>query len=176
MINLASVVNAGVNLRLLRISLIFAILGCGCSRVGRPLTHESFFSPCDRAQIEQLIKDYRSGWLSDDRQKLLELFADDATIIPSGLRPIQGKAAMAEFWWPQDGSTTTIQRYDIEVLKIDGDNHNGFVLENGKLSWSYHSGATTFSKTQESSEVTVLKKNASGVWHITERIWTDVKA
>jgi ketosteroid isomerase-like protein len=136
---------------------------------------ESKLSSTDRARLEQMIADYRTGWLTGDRQKILDLFADDATIIPSGLRPIIGKAAMIKFWWPQDGSTTSILHYDIHVLKIDGDNRNAFMLENGKLSWTYKKDAVSFSKNQESYEVTLFRKDPRDQWHIIERIWTDVK-
>ena len=132
-------------------------------------------SSTDRAQINQMLEDYRNAWLSNNRQRILDLFAEDATIIPSGLRPINGKTAIAKFYWPDDGSTTDIHTYDIDVLRIDGDSSNAFTLEHGKLSWSYRKGARILSRVQESFEVTVFRKNADGQWQIAERIWTDLK-
>src|SRR2546430_799602 len=64
------------------------------------------FSDTDTARIRQMITDYRLGWLAGDRAKVLDLFADDATLFPSGLRPIRGKGEMSKFWWPKDGSKT----------------------------------------------------------------------
>jgi hypothetical protein len=58
--------------------LFIALLGL--ARILPAKSPESKLSSTDRARLEQMIADYRTGWLTGDRQKILDLFADDATI------------------------------------------------------------------------------------------------
>ena len=121
-----------------------------------------------------MMSDYREGWLANDSAKILGLFADTAILIPSGMRPVQGKKEMIQFWWPNDSSKTTIDRYEIELLEINGSDEWAYVYENGRLSWSYQKGDFKMSKDQESFEITIFKKTDKN-WRIVKRIWTDLK-
>ena len=51
----------------------------------------------DRKIISAMMSDYREGWLANDSAKVLGLFADTAVLIPSGMRPVQGKKEMILF-------------------------------------------------------------------------------
>ncbi len=128
----------------------------------------------DKKIISGMMSDYREGWLADDSAKVLRLFADTSVLIPSGMRPIYGKKEMLRFWWPNDSSKTTIDRYEIELLEINGSDEWAYVYENGKLSWSYQKGDFKMSKDQESFEITIFKKTDKD-WSIVKRIWTDLK-
>ena len=90
------------------------------------------------------------------------------------MRPVRGKKEMIQFWWPNDSSKTTIDRYEIELLEINGSDEWAYVYENGKLSWIYQKGDFKMSKDQESFEVTIFKKTDKN-WRIVKRIWTDLK-
>ncbi|MBT8383442.1 MAG: hypothetical protein KJO59_13985, partial [Ignavibacteria bacterium] len=80
---------------------IFTFSGCAEKQL-------SNLSNDDIEQIKKINSDYTNGWLENDAEKVLGLYSDSATIIPSGLSPIQGKKAIKEFWFPNDGSTTVI--------------------------------------------------------------------
>ena len=143
----------------------------GCSTENdksKAFTHE------DKNKIGQIINAYQEGWLSGDSARIIELFADTAVLIPSGMTPIRGKHKIIEFWWPSDGSTTTINRYEIEILEIGGDGDWAYTLEHGTLSWSYRKQDFSMSKDQQSYEITLFKK-IKGQWKIVRRIWTDLK-
>jgi ketosteroid isomerase-like protein len=131
-------------------------------------------SESDKKVIIGMMNDYQNGWLANDSAKVLGLFADTATLVPSGMKPIQGKKKMTEFWWPNDSSKTTIDRYAIDVLEINGNSDWAYAYENGKLSWSYEKGDFKMSKDQESYEITIFRKT-SDRWFIVKRIWTDLK-
>ncbi|CAN5348912.1 hypothetical protein BH09BAC6_BH09BAC6_27840 [soil metagenome] len=129
----------------------------------------------DEMAVRKMIGDYNTAWLKSDSAAILNLFADTATLIPSGLKPIRGKKDIINFWWPKDGSITNIDKYKITLLEIGGTDDLAYTCENGKLSWSYENGSVKFSKAQESYEVTLFKKGHDGKWKIFKRIWTDLK-
>ncbi len=127
----------------------------------------------DKRRITQIMTDYREGWLADDQTKVLGLLAEDMMIIPSGQAPIVGKKLVADFWFPApDGSKTTIDHYEIDLLEIGGSGELGYTLENGRLTWSYAKDGRKTTTSQESSEITLFRK-AGGAWKIMRRIWTD---
>jgi ketosteroid isomerase-like protein len=148
----------------------FGLLTLQCSDLKQPTE----LSQVDRKIITAMMKDYQNGWLANDSSTVLALFADTATLIPSGMKPIRGKKEMTQFWWPNDSSKTTIDKYEIQVLEINGSNEWAYAYENGKLSWSYEKGDFKMSKDQESYEITVFRKSSSN-WFIVKRIWTDLK-
>lgn len=127
----------------------------------------------DKKQIAQVMTDYREGWLADAKAKVLGLLADDMTIIPSDQTPIAGKKLVTEFWFPApDGSKTSIDHYEIDLLEIGGSGDMGYTLENGRLTWSYEKDGRKTTTSQESSEITLFRK-IGGAWKMTRRIWTD---
>jgi ketosteroid isomerase-like protein len=129
----------------------------------------------DEKQITAILHDYNKAWLEGDSSKILTLFADTATLIPSGLEPVKGKDAITKFWWPNDSSKTTINSYDINVLNINGNPGWASSLEDGRLTWSYEKGPVKFSRKQSSYEITIFKKD-NDRWKIVSRIWTDRNA
>ena len=148
--------------------LVFVLSSCS----GTKQNHE--LGQGDRTIIAGMILDYQNAWLANDSAKILNLFADTASIVPSGMRPIHGKKSIVQFWWPNDGSITVINNYKINVLEINGNQEWAYAYENGRLSWSYSKGDFHMSKDQESYEITIFRKSASE-WKIVRRIWTDLK-
>jgi ketosteroid isomerase-like protein len=160
---------------IVRMSLILLSIAPACNLASTNSYNTIDLQPGDRSKITQVINDYREAWLINDSAKILNLFADTATLIPSGLQPITGKASIREFWWPNDSSTTTINDYDIRLLEINGTGNLAYTFENGHLSWSYEKGTIKLSKEQSSYEITIFSRDNNGVWKIIKRIWTDMK-
>jgi ketosteroid isomerase-like protein len=128
----------------------------------------------DIEQIKKINSDYTNGWLDNDAEKVLGLYSESATIIPSGLSPIQGKEAIKEFWFPNDGSTTVIHYYNLEILDISGTNDLAYTYEHGNLSFTYEKEDFRLDRKAESHAITIYKKNESGEWKVRKRIWTDL--
>ena len=128
----------------------------------------------DIKQIREINRNYTQGWLENDSKKVLGLFTNSATIIPSGLLPIQGKKAITDFWFPDDSSTTVIHYYDLEILEIGGDTNLAYTYENGNLSFTYEKDDFRLEREAESYAITIYKKVESGEWKIIKRIWTDL--
>lgn len=154
--------------------LLLILFLTSCSEKSSQVNENSNLSTEDIEQIREINRNYTEGWLENDSKKVLELYTDSATIIPSGLLPIQGKKAISDFWFPNDGSTTVIHYYDLEILDIRGSANLAYTFENGKLSFTYEKDDFKLDREAESYAITIYKKMESGEWKITERIWTDM--
>jgi ketosteroid isomerase-like protein len=152
--------------------LILILIGCG--ERSSQLNEDLNLSAEDIKQIKEINKNYTQGWLDGDSSKVLGLYTDSATIIPSGLLPIQGKKVITDFWFPNDGSATVIHFYDLEILEIGGTANLAYTYENGKLSFTYEKDDFRLDREAESYAITIYKKVSSGEWKIIKRIWTDM--
>lgn len=163
-------------------SSLFYKLNCGlmimvlmaCAEKPSATSKESSLSAKDIEQIKQINRNYTQGWLENDSAKVLGLYADSATIIPSGLLPIRGKKAISDFWFPNDGSKTVIHHYDLKILDINGMGNFAYSYENGDLSFSYEKEDFRLDREAKSHAITIYKKAEFGKWKIIKRIWTDI--
>ena len=154
--------------------LLFFLLLNSCGEKSSKVIENLDFSTKDIEQIREINRHYIQGWLENDSKKVLGLYTDSATIIPSGLLPIQGKKAITDFWFPNDGSTTVIHYYDLEIIEINGTSNLAYTYENGKLSFTYEKEDIKLEREAESYAITIYKKVESGEWKIAKRIWTDM--
>lgn len=129
----------------------------------------------DINKIRAVNNSYRNGWLKNDTTAILDLFLDNATIIPSGLSPQKGRKELKEFWFPNDSSETVIHQYEIEILDLQGSNDFAYTLEKGFLSFSYKKGDLSMSKTVNAHATTVYMRQKNGEWKVLTRMWTDIR-
>ena len=115
--------------------LVLVLVGCG--ERSSQLNEDLNLSSEDIEQIREINRNYTQGWLEGDSSKVLGLFTNSATIIPSGLLPIQEKKVITDFWFPNDNSTTVIHFYDLEILDITGTGNLAYSYEHGKLQNGY---------------------------------------
>ncbi|MEQ6165760.1 MULTISPECIES: SgcJ/EcaC family oxidoreductase [unclassified Ekhidna] len=132
------------------------------------------FSKQDKKAVNQIRNDYVNGWLANDKATVLNLFHSDASIVPSGMAPIQGKDAIEAYWFPNDSSITTIHSYEVELLKLQGTDAMAYSLEKGVLDFTYEKGDFSMSKTSTSHATTVYRKQTDGEWKIISRMWTQL--
>ena len=124
----------------------------------------------DEMQIRQVMTDYRDAWLADDHAKVLGLLAADATIVPAERGPLHGLKAITAFWFPPaDGSKTSIDHYEIDLLEVSGSGDLAYTLESGRLTWSYEKDGRKLTTSQESNEITIFRKT-DGHWKILRRL------
>jgi ketosteroid isomerase-like protein len=154
------------------ILLFFALTGC--HKKSSQTIDNPIISNEDKEKIKNICKDYTNGWLENDYKKVLGLYADSATIIPSGLGPIQGIQAITDFWFPNDSSITVIHYYDLEILDISGTTNQAYSYEHGKLSFTYEKDDFKLDREAESYAITIYEKGESGEWKIVKRMWTDM--
>jgi ketosteroid isomerase-like protein len=91
--------------------------------------------PVDRATVERWVDAYEALWRSSGTDGLAEVFASDATYLPSPwAQPVRGLAALADFWeaereGPDEAFTMTSRVLAVEdrtaVVRVEVDYTGG---------------------------------------------------
>ncbi|NER13045.1 hypothetical protein GWK08_06315 [Leptobacterium flavescens] len=145
------------------------ILGCGD-------TQKEKFDSTDETAIRQIHEDYVSGWLETDEEKIMGLLEENSRIQPNRLAPIEGKDKIREFWFPKDGSKTTINEYKTEIISLDILDSLAITTHSSLLDWSYQKDSTNFGMRQKGFNTTLYRKQKNGSWKIWRSMWTDIYA
>lgn len=155
------------------------VLSAGCVGVRQaadPRPNHSRLTTPDESAIRAIHDAYVRGWLEGDEDGVMALFQDDAMISPSGLRPITGTAEIRKFWFPKDGSVTTIHHFTSDILLLDGDDQVAMTSQKTRLDWSWASAGKRVAKEQWGYATTLYCKQRDGTWRIWRQSWTDVKS
>ena len=78
------------------------------------------FTNEDKVAVRALEEAYRTGWLTNDSAAVMATLAPGAVLMPAGVPPLVGDSAIRAYWWPSDGSQTTIHSYEITVEEVKG--------------------------------------------------------
>lgn len=141
---------------------------------GLSLHAQAVFNASDSLAILQLSERYRVAWLAGDSSGVLNCFEQKARLSPSSLCPVDGLAAMRQFWFPADSSLTVIHGFDNRIVELSGDGDMAFSTQKTWLDWSYFKGPTRMGKEQRGYAHTVYRRQAAGDWKIWRQSWTDV--
>lgn len=136
-------------------------------------------APClayadDESELRQINEAYLQYWLANDAPGVMNLFEDGARISPDQMCPIEGYEDILAFWFPEDGSVTTIHRYEAEELGLVILGDLGVTTQRTILEWSYEKGDTQTGRNQEGINTTVFRRQPDGSWKIWRKMWTDV--
>lgn len=66
------------------------------------------FTVGDETAVRALEEAYRTDWLTNDSAAVMATLPPGAVMMPAGVRPLVGDSAIRTYWWPNDGSQTTI--------------------------------------------------------------------
>ena len=151
--------------------LFFCLYGCGQSSKKAALDAQS---EKDKKEIKRMHRQYVDSWLKGDENGVLSLFAEDARIQPGSLDPIDSIGNIKKFWFPHDGSTTLILKFDTDVFctKIDGD--YAITTQKSFLDWTYNDDSTHMAVEQAGYAMTVYRRQSDGGWKIWRQKWSDV--
>lgn len=133
------------------------------------------FSREDEAAVRALEEGYRAAWLANDSAAVMAVLSRDAVLMPAGVRPLIGDSSIRAFWWPEDGSRTTITAYEISIDEVDGDGDLAFVRGRGTIDFTYRtpSGGTS-ELTSEAVHLSVARRGNDGEWRIARRVWSAI--
>ena len=134
-------------------------------------TQPPSFTDGDRAAVLKVTHEYRDGWLANDPARVMATLTPDAVLLPSGMAPIQGTAAIKAFWFPAK-PVTRVTAMELAVRDLHGDGAIAVARGEGSLTYTLDGGAPV---TQRSWFVNVLKKQINGRWLITQRAWSDLR-
>ena len=147
-----------------------AIVASSCGPAAAGITAE------DEAAVRALEERYRTAWLANDSAGVMATLADDAVLMPAGVEPLATDSAIRSFWWPADGSRTTITGYELTLEEVRGDGDLAFVRGRGALAFTYTSPSGEESRlTSRAVHLSVARRDASGEWKIARRVWSALR-
>jgi len=149
------------------LKLAISLAAVTCLAACRAAPHA--LSGSDLRAIEVADAAYSEAWLSGDPEQVLDSLTEDAVIVPSGMPAKFGRRAMREFWFPVDAAATTVTEFDVHREEIGGSGDLGFVRGWFTLGFEYEGEAIR----SGGSFLSILRRDASGEWCITHRMWSD---
>ncbi len=132
-------------------------------------------SPEARSAVSAATLAYRDAWLSNAPEKVMATLTSDAILLPSGMEPISGAAAIRAFWWPAAGPSATITSMEQTIDEITGEGDFAIVRGHGSLTFTMSQDRQETTRTQRSTFLNVVRRQADGSWKITHRMWSDLK-
>jgi uncharacterized protein (TIGR02246 family) len=125
----------------------------------------------DRTAIRALDSAYVAAWLANDSAAVLATLDPDVVLLPSGGRPHVGLDAARRFWWPDDGSRTTITSYAATVDEVDGTPALAYIRGSSTLAFTYERDTVRSDGSSRTMTLTLVRKTPDGRWRITRRMW-----
>lgn len=125
-------------------------------------------------KIKMVCEAYRTGWLANDADAVLNLFAEDAVLLPHhGDKPVIGKSAIRNFWWPPDAAPATVRTFQatMDEVRVSGD--IGYVWGEFSLSFSFEQEGREKIASNGGTYLMLMRQQADGEWLITHRMWDD---
>jgi len=114
----------------------------------------------DRRAVEATVNRYVEATNSGDAEALAQLYEDDAVLLPPDHQPVEGRAAIGEFW--RQG---TDEGLEVTTLRLDVDGGIGYLVA------QYTLPETDEEPADSGKTVMCLKRQRDGSWKVTADIW-----
>ena len=124
----------------------------------------------DEAALRALDQAYASMWMENDADGVMDLFTEDATLVPHhGDPPIKGHDAIRQFWFNPDYPPTVVPEWTRNALEVIVMGDVGVVRGRARLVWEYEDTRTTI---PEGNYVMIAVRQADA-WRIRMLTWND---
>jgi uncharacterized protein (TIGR02246 family) len=127
----------------------------------------------DERKVRAVNAAYVAGWLKNDANAVLETLWPDAVLIPQGRAPIKGLKAINEFWWPIGGPRTTIMSFTFTTDEIGGSGSTAYARGTYQFDFSYETNGHASARHNSGNYLMIFRRDASGTWRISHRMWGD---
>lgn len=114
---------------------------------------------------------YVQAWLADDTAGVLATLDSNAVLLPPGHLPLEGEREIRAFWWPADGSRTTITAFDWTLEELAGTPDLAFTRGISTVAWRYEKDTLRAEQTTRSANLTILARGADRRWRILRQMW-----
>jgi ketosteroid isomerase-like protein len=142
------------------------LVACGAHKdQARPLTAR------DSSAIEAVRRAYVRAWLEDDTAGVLATLDPTAVLLPPGRLPVAGHEAIRAFWWPRDGSRTSIRSFDWTMDELAGTTELAYTRGVSTLGWRYEKDTVRSEQLTRSVSLTILARDRHGQWRILRQMW-----
>jgi histidine triad (HIT) family protein len=129
----------------------------------------------DQENVEKAFGEYYHAWLSNSESAVMNTLASDAVIMPQGLSPKKGLDEIRTFWFPKDGSKTSIKKFDYTIDELKVDQHTAFIRSSSVLSFTYEKdGQITTRNDQKQVHTTFMERDTDGQWKVKCKMWSTI--
>jgi ketosteroid isomerase-like protein len=111
------------------------------------------------------------AWLADDTAGVLATLDTSAVLLPPGQLPVTGHRAIRAFWWPADGSRTTITAFEWSADEMGGTPELAYTRGVSSLAWRYEKDTVRSEQTTRNMSLTLFAPSADGRWRILRQMW-----
>ncbi|MGH7519337.1 MAG: YybH family protein [Gemmatimonadales bacterium] len=125
----------------------------------------------DSSEIEGARAAYVRAWLKDDTAGVLATLDAEAVLLPPAHLPVTGHRAIRAFWWPTDGSRTTITAFEWTLDELAGTPDLAFTRGASTVAWRYEKDTVRNEQTTRNTNLTILARAADGRWRILRQMW-----
>jgi ketosteroid isomerase-like protein len=129
----------------------------------------------DQASAAAVTLAYRDAWLRNAPEAVMATLTPDTVLLPSGLEPISGEAAIRRFWWPDDRPLARVTAMEQVIDEIMGDGSVAIVRGHGSVSYWMMQNGREEKRDQRSTFMNIVRRQANGAWLIAWRMWSDLK-
>jgi histidine triad (HIT) family protein len=130
----------------------------------------------DIENVKLAFGQYYTAWLQNNEDSVMTTLTKDAVIMPDGLSPKKGMDDIRNFWFPKDGSKTTITRFDYVIDDYRVDMNSAFIRSSSVLSFTYElNGQKTIKNDLKQVHTTFLERQMDGSWKISCKMWSRVE-
>jgi ketosteroid isomerase-like protein len=125
----------------------------------------------DSMAIDSVRAEYVRAWLADDTAGVLSTLHPEAMLLPPGRLPVEGEEAIRGFWWPTDGSRTTITRFEWSLDELRGTRGLAYTRGISTLGWRYEKDTVRVEQVGRNVSLTILTRDRNGRWRILRQMW-----
>jgi ketosteroid isomerase-like protein len=124
----------------------------------------------DEEKVRAVNAAYVGGWLKNDPNAVVATLWADAVLIPQGRNQIQGLAEIKAFWWPATGRTTVLS-FSFTTDEVGGSSTTAY--SRGTYRFDYSMDDRPGTLTNVGNYLMIFRKDGSGEWRISHRMWGD---
>lgn len=151
----------------------FILLGFVVAIISCNEKYSSGFTEQNKNEIFALNELYRNDWLKNDSMSVVDLFADDAALIPPNNKGdiIRGKKAIGNYWFPVKDTSYVITLFEMTDQAVVGNNDVAVLEGVSKVGWNtVTKGKILSSSSSVTNFITVCRK-IDNKWKIYRQIW-----
>ena len=145
---------------LIPFALVLAGLTIGCTSTDKPDVRTD--------RLHETIDRFYQAVNDGDAETVIDIFADDATVMPNGGEIIKGKAAIAEMW--RRGSAAGFRIRNIAVVRLDVSCDIAYKLSTYEWGMVQDNQETTWYPTKN---IHIFKRQPDGTWKLQADIWNE---
>ena len=128
----------------------------------------------ENVAVTEMYKEYIDAWELKDSAKIVNMFTDDAMLMPNNICPIVGKESIIKFWYPNNGSTMTIHDFSSDkLLSTTIYDTIATTTHNSTMDWTYVKDSFNVNRVQKTITTTVFKLQKDKNWKIWRQMWCD---